>query len=418
MVESGSVLGSDALLAERELPAWSVAGLTPSAVLRPRSSEEIAAALQEATRTKTPIEPAGGGTWLRHGRRPDETPVVLSTARLQQIIEYEPADLVISVEAGATLAKVQETVARERQMVALDPPAAPSATIGALVSLADAGPLRLGYGTPRDQVLGLQIVTGDGRIVDIGGKVVKNVAGYDLTRLLVGSRGLLGIITQVHLRLRPLPAQDATFSIEGTPAELCALLPAVLNAAFEPAAAELIVHPTTGDGILLVRVQGNAAALDAASLELRRITGNASIAPLTAGDDKTFWQTLSDTGTRAVFAARLALLPDQAAALLHFAERFRPFFPRLDVMLHGGSGIARLYADASANSMDGLVQEIVRTRNELASAGGTLLVPVMTPELQGKTDYFEPHNTELHIQSDLKKVFDPAFILSRHRWAR
>jgi glycolate oxidase FAD binding subunit len=417
MLEAGSVLGSDALLPARDLPAWSVADVLPRAVLRPRSVEEIAAIMQEATRSNTAIEPAGGGTWLKHGRRPNTPPVVVSTSRLQQILEYEPADLVISVEAGTPFAKVQDTVARERQMIALDPPAAPAATVGALVSLSEAGPLRLGYGTPRDQVLGMQIVTGDGRIVELGGKVVKNVAGYDLTRLLVGSRGMLGIITQVHLRLRPLPAHDVTFSIDGSTAELCALLPAIQAAAFEPAAMELMAGPIAGTAKLLIRVQGNVAAIDAAALELGRVGGTRTVTQLPDVDAQAAWKAIGDIGLNAVFAARLALLPDQAERLLQLAERLRPFFPRLDIMLHAGSGIVRVYADTTPGDPDRLAHEILQVRGELLTARGSFNARLLPSSLQHKTDAFQPYTAELRIENELKVVFDPASILSRERWA-
>src|SRR5687768_6975102 len=159
-------------------------------VLAPSSSEQAAAFVREAAVARRRIK--------------------LSAQNMTAVSEYEPADLVISVHAGATLADIARAAAPHNQFLALDPAVDASTTIGSIVATNAAGPLRLAHGTPRDQVLGLEVVTGDGRVLEFGGKVVKNVAGYDIVRLLIGSRGALGFITRVNIRLKPSPAFDRT----------------------------------------------------------------------------------------------------------------------------------------------------------------------------------------------------------------
>jgi FAD/FMN-containing dehydrogenase len=141
------------------------------------------------------------------------TPVLLSTIRLDRLIEHEPADLVIGVQAGLSLERLNAALAAQRQWLPLDPPAAPAATIGAIAARGDSGPLRAGHGTPRDMTLGIEIATGDGRLLRFGGRVVKNVAGYDGVRLAVGSRGSLGIITALYLRVRGAPRAERTLAL-------------------------------------------------------------------------------------------------------------------------------------------------------------------------------------------------------------
>src|SRR5690606_26707295 len=176
--------------------AWSVHGAAPQAVVSPPDADGVAAVLELCSAEGWTVEPAGAGTWLDHGRAPARSAdIVLSTRRLRGRIDSEPADLVVGTDAGVPLERLQQRLASDGQELALDPPYAGDATIGATIATAAAGPLRAGYGTARDHVLGLEVVTGDGRRIHFGGRVVKNVAGYDGVRLLTGSRGTLGIIT-------------------------------------------------------------------------------------------------------------------------------------------------------------------------------------------------------------------------------
>jgi FAD/FMN-containing dehydrogenase len=177
--------------------------------------------------------------------------VVVSTLRLNQIIEHEPADLIAIAQAGVTLNDFNAKLAENGQWLPLDPPNDGRATLGGVVATGIGGAQQFGYGRPRGSVIGMKIVLSDGSMIKAGGRVVKNVAGYDLCKLFTGSYGSLGIITELNFKLRPLPAREATVIATGTIDDLRSGASAVLKARLFPVAAEIVA------GRLLVRFAGN-----------------------------------------------------------------------------------------------------------------------------------------------------------------
>jgi glycolate oxidase FAD binding subunit len=165
------------------------------------ADRRVAEAVRDAARDGTPLRIAGRGTWLDAGH-PVHASSVLSLADDRGIVAYTPGDLTITVRAGTTLGDIAAALDEHRQWLALDPEGGPDVSIGATVATSSYGPAAALYGTPRDQLLGMTVVTGRGEIVRPGGRVVKNVAGFDLTRLMTGAWGSLGVITQVTLRVR------------------------------------------------------------------------------------------------------------------------------------------------------------------------------------------------------------------------
>ena len=182
----------------------------------PRSASALQSLIADAHSSSTPLRISGSGTWLAAGR-PVNAAQHISTRNLAGIVEYVPGDLVLTANAGTSLQEIAHETARHNQWLALEPYASPggidTGTIGATISTASQGPLALGYGRARDLILGASFITGDGTAVRAGGRVVKNVAGFDLVRLVTGAWGTLGIITQVSLRLHARPAVDETFAI-------------------------------------------------------------------------------------------------------------------------------------------------------------------------------------------------------------
>ncbi len=409
-----ALLGHAAVLGADELKHWRVAGVLPHAVVFPDNTEQVAAVLRQASAAQLPIEPAGAGTWLRAGRVPHAPPIVLSTTRLNGITEYEPADLTASLGAGVYIADFQNSAAEHGQCLALDAPAVRHATMGAAAATASAGPLRYAYGAPRDQVLGLELVTGDGRIVNLGGKVVKNVAGYDLTRLVVGSRGTLGVITRVNVRLRPLPARDVTFAFRGPAPDLAALSAVVCNAALEPAAVELVMAAAAEPAALYVRVQGNEATVRAAETELERSAGRAPDR-LTGDDAHAVWQALNDAAALAEVSVRLAALPSESPRLLRAAQQVRNTLTQATGALHAGNGIARVQGSGVGNDAE-FTRAILDARATLAGIQGSVVVVVAPPELQERVSLFPAATADVRLMRELKKVFDPAGILAPARF--
>jgi glycolate oxidase FAD binding subunit len=196
----------------REDPAlvqrFGVDAVTPQVVIQPETSEQICAALRLANEENWIVVPFGGGTRQRAGHTLERVDVVLSTERLQKIECYDPGDLTISLQAGVSITHAIQTCAGHRQLLPVEAPE--GATIGGALAAADAGPLRAGFGSLRDFCIGISFITGDGAIGRGGGRVVKNVAGYDLMKLMIGSYGSLGVIISANFKLFPLPQQTMT----------------------------------------------------------------------------------------------------------------------------------------------------------------------------------------------------------------
>src|SRR5438105_5183434 len=212
---------------------------TPDGVPRvaPASPDAVALLLGTAREGGWHVRIEGAGTWL-----PADAPadLALTTRRLDKIPAIEPQDLSATAEAGIGCDLLRQQLADRGTWLALDPPGLAGRTLGSVVATATAGPLRHGFGAVRDHILGVTFVTGDGRLVQSGGRVVKNVAGYDLTKLEAGGFGAFGVIVLVHLRLRALPRADQTFVLAGTREDLTQLAEDVAAAGLQPAALELM----------------------------------------------------------------------------------------------------------------------------------------------------------------------------------
>jgi glycolate dehydrogenase FAD-binding subunit len=203
------LLGADAVLGDpAQLQKYAIDGNTPETVLLPNNPERVAAALKVANEENWAVVPFGGGTRQHMGHSPGEVEVVLSTERLNRIEAYDPGDLTISVQAGATISSVRAACAQNRQLLPIE--SFSDSTIGGALATASSGPLRVGFGGLRDFCIGVSFVTGEGLSGRGGGRVVKNVAGYDLMKLMIGSFGTLGVITSANFKLFPLAQQTLT----------------------------------------------------------------------------------------------------------------------------------------------------------------------------------------------------------------
>jgi glycolate oxidase FAD binding subunit len=266
-----SAAGDDVLV-DLDLRQFEKYGVEAAAAVAPTTAEGAAAVLGLCAREKWPVVPCGNGTRPAAVRaaldRAGATrPVLLSSARLADVREYEPSDLVIGVGAGMTHARLADVLAGKGQDLPLDPPMLPESTIGGTIALNAAGPLRAGHGLPRDAVLGVEVATGDGRLLRFGGRVVKNVAGYDGVRLLTGSAGSLGLITSVYLRLRGRPRQDVTLLYERDSAADAAALALAVRSAVACDALDVLSPGLSRDiGLsmkwsVLARIRGGDAAV-------------------------------------------------------------------------------------------------------------------------------------------------------------
>jgi glycolate oxidase FAD binding subunit len=294
---------------------------------RPATFQTAAAILARASADGQTVRLRGGGTKFSWGAARPDSPIELCTGRLAKVVEHNTGDLTAVLEAGVRLADAQEQFATAGQMLALDPPLADAgfseatATIGGIVATGDSGPLRHRYGAPRDLVLGMTVALSDGAIAQSGGKVIKNVAGYDLAKLFAGSFGTLGLILSVNVRLHPLPVGTATaFGAGGDPEKLAVAARVLAAAPLELDALDIVWRAGRG-GVLarccgadpVRRAQRAAGILGEAGLEEVDVTAQ----------DDALWQ-LQRSGQRSRHRALIMVSarPSALAAVLRAAEQF------------------------------------------------------------------------------------------------
>jgi glycolate oxidase FAD binding subunit len=232
------------------------------------STEAVVSGIKESVATGTPLRIAGRSTWLDAGR-PVRSGKTLSLRDDSGVVSYVPGDLTLTVRAGTSLSEIERITREHDQWLPLDPYGSSDGTIGATIATASAGPLASSFGLPRDLLLGLEFVNGRGEVVRGGGKVVKNVAGFDLSRLLTGSWGTLGVITEVTLRLYALPSADRTFAIalKGSEREIASLVGAIVVSPLTPYALQLLNRAAARSlglgehSVCLIRFGGNDAVV-------------------------------------------------------------------------------------------------------------------------------------------------------------
>lgn len=276
--------------------------------------------IREARAHRTPLRVVGAGTWLDAGQQCDASRP-LEIGPLQGITRYEPGDLTLTARAGTSLADIALATNAEGQWLTLDAHGSPTGTLGATVATASSGPLASAYGTPRDHVLGCEFVSGTGDVVHAGGRVVKNVAGFDLTRLVTGAWGTLGALTEITVRLRARPEVDRTLAIDVDSAG--AAWSWLRQSEYTPLAAEL-VSPALASRLslagsrLLVRIGGNAAFVRAAG------DAAASLGVTTSLEADT-WNTFASVEPAGAMTLRISTLPSRMGELwpraVAFAER-------------------------------------------------------------------------------------------------
>ncbi len=257
--ELAEIVGKEYLRAAVAADAFD--GVTPQMVCEPGTPEDLARALRWANSNGLKVTPRGGGTKLGWGNPPAACDLVLSTARLNRVLEYAWDDMTVIVEAGCRVADLQKTLAEHGQQLALDPLWPERATIGGILSTNDSGTLRARYGSLRDLIIGITVALPDGTLAKSGGKVVKNVAGYDLAKLFTGGLGTLGVIVQAIFRLHPLPRESRSLSFSGTPQSLNALLLLILASKLTFTGLQL---QASAEGARLdIRFDGTAAGIEA-----------------------------------------------------------------------------------------------------------------------------------------------------------
>jgi glycolate oxidase FAD binding subunit len=384
-------------------------------VARPRSVEEASQVLAAAAADGLAVAFAGGGSKLGLGNPPERVDLEVQTQGLNQILEHAAGDLVVRAQAGVPLADLQAALAPAGQWLALDPPE-PRATVGGVVAANASGPRRLRYGTVRDLIIGITVVLADGTVDHAGGKVVKNVAGYDLAKLFCGSLGTLGMVVEAIFRLHPLPAATAVVTVQvESPTQAGQAVQRLRRSALEPSAAELVVGELGWPGRLTVVFEGiqpGVEAQAAAAVELLGQVGEAVV----AGPGQTE-AAINQLGAmpfeKAEFALKATFPPAELAGVLDDLVGGRLSFGG-PVTAHAATGVlwmasglreGDLPADSPAFPMT--VRAVTEARERLAARGGSLVVVKASPELKRAVDVWGPAGDAIGLMRRVKERFDP-----------
>ena len=425
------VVASDALLRDEERERWAVGGVVPEVVAFPGTAEEAGRILARASEEGWTVVPAGRGRRLGGSGPPDGVDVVLSTRRMDRILHYEAADLTVSLEAGLEVERLRSRLDEERQWLPLDPPGAAGGSVGALLATGRAGPLGAGFGRPRDLVLGGTLVTGDGRVLDLGGRVVKNVAGFDLLRLAVGSGGALGVLTGATLRLFPRPERDVTLRLEAGEAEDLVEAARRVATAPLPLAAVELVDPAPrslgsdegGGAALLVRIVGGSDAVESVAERVGEALGGSGahgLHRLEGARSAAAERELERLEDGAALVARLALLP---ARLGETVARARELVAGAGgsagagsrVAAHVTTGIVRVVVPGPVPSgaVAGWAERLEALRGEMEAEGGSLTLSSAPPELARSVGARGDAGEVERLLEELKQAFDPAGVMPR-----
>ena len=389
-----------------------VDGLLPQMVIEPGNPEETASVLETAAKAGLRVIPRGGATKMDWGNPPRDGELIVSTRRLNRVLEHAWGDMTATVEAGCTFTQLQQTLAEHGQRVALDPLWPDRATVGGILVTNDSGSLRTRFGALRDLIIGVTLALADGTLAKSGGKVVKNVAGYDLPKLATGSLGTLGIITQAIFRLHPVPPETRSLSFSSHDnAAVNGLVLKVLDSTLIPTG----IQVRAGNSFLPevdVRFEGTATGCDAQIEQTSRIASGARRIKSSAdvwNAPATLW-----SGAEPAVVCKFTLLPADLGAfcdkLTRVSERFHLSW-RL-VAQAAGVGLLRLEGTESA----ALLAAIRDLLERLESSRASLAVLRCPLEVKRKADVWGNAGDALQLMRDIKAQFDPAGRLNPGRF--
>ncbi len=359
--------------------------------------------VRDAAATNVPLRVVGAGTWLDAGR-PTRSVSSISARELSGIVEYVPGDLTLTAGAGTTLGEIRAATAEHGQWLALDPCGSDDGTLGATLATASAGPLATAFGTARDLALGVQVVTGAGAVVRGGGRVVKNVAGFDLTRLFIGSWGTLGVITELTLRLHARPQCDETFVITLDDSAAVGRTRALLRSVpFTPYACEIVNAALarqlfgTERAAILFRLGGNDESVRAQRLAIAAL---GEPRPADAGT----WHELRQAEPEQAIVFRLSHMPSELQGTWNEANAIAESCPGTLIHATPARGIVRCIVPAGAANVAWL-QRAFRAPSMTTRIGERLPADLWTA--------VAPLPTADPLSVGIKAAFDPRSVLNR-----
>jgi glycolate oxidase FAD binding subunit len=393
----------------------------PQYFFSPRNLNAFSQIVKTASQNKWRILPCGSGSKLSWGGLARDIQAVISTQHLNGIVEHAVGDFTVTVEAGMKLTDLQEILKQTKQFLPLDPSYPQSATIGGIIATADAGSWRQRYGGVRDLLLGISFLRADGGSAKAGGRVVKNVAGYDLMKLFAGSYGTLGIITQATFRLYPLIETSGSIVLTGKTDNIIQAANIIRNSSLTPTAAELISasfsqHLGIGEHpAIVLRFQSIPASIDE---QINQITKLAQELGLQSQDyrndtEEKLWQQLTETiftgSPNEKITCKIGIIPAKAIDLLTEVDRSSSTQKYITINLSSGLGKLRLSGETS-------IEKLTILRNLCQQNRGFLTVLEAPIEIKQKLDPWGYTGNSISMMQKIKQQFDPQNILSPNRF--
>lgn len=375
---------------------FTVDGVEPALVCVPATQADVAAALAAASEIDAAVIAFGGGSNVGIGMPPARYDAALDMRRLDRVVEYEPADLTITAEAGIRLADLQSRLRENGQWLPLDPAVAPEATIGGILAVNASGPARVAHGTARDLVIGMSVATADGQVVKSGGRVVKNVAGYDMAKLHIGAHGTLGVILQVSFKVAPLPLATRTVVASGRLEGLLEVARSIRDAALP--ANGLIVRYGDGEWSLQARFAGSASAVERSERDAAVLCQSACVSFENAGE-----ASRGIAVDRPSLRVRASVRPSDLQSLL--AEGAKS---ATEIIAYAGVGTAFMtLADSGA---------ISTLRSFCEERGGALVLEAAPVDVKREIGVWGERRGDFTLMRRLKQEFDRKAILSPGRF--
>jgi glycolate oxidase FAD binding subunit len=419
----GAIVGVDA--AQRGEVSQAVDGVVPRWVAAPGTTEEVGALLGLAHAEKLVVVPRGSGSAMALGHPPTKIDVVVDLGRMDAILEYNPDDLTMTVGAGAPLGRLEARLSTRGQFLPIDPPGAATRTIGGVVASNASGPLRARYGTSRDLLLGVRFVQADGVITWGGARVVKSVTGYDVPKLMVGALGTLGILSELTLRLHPLPACERTWIVTfGGAQSAQAFVASLIDSSLQPnrvewlngAAARVWTEMPTAAAILVSVGSVEAAVLD----QQARIEGLARRANGVMSEvahDRWPRHGVGSDSSGAV-TLRVGTLPNVLAESVTGLERaLTDVAPSATLAVTGSAVVGALRAELTGAGLEEATAFVSRARALVEPVAGSVIIDRAPIAVRRAVDPWGPVAPEpLALMRALKKEFDPDGILNPGRF--
>jgi glycolate oxidase FAD binding subunit len=423
---------------------YRVCGVVPKALFVPDSGEELAEAIAVAHGSQAKVILGGNWTKSGWGGVPEEPDVAISASRLKRMIDHDPANFTVTIEPGLTIAELNSIIKGAGQFFPLDPPFFLSATLGGVIATNSSGPRRHSYGAARDLVLGLKVVLPDGEIIKTGGKTMKNVVGYDMTKLFVGSWGSLGAIIQATLRTYPMPEEGSVLIFSSPDLHpLTRIVSSILKSYLTPSFIEILDPVASalfsassgieaslgGKFTLVIAVEGFAESVKRQVTEIKGYAspGGTEIVEVAQKDRSTkIWETLRDlsqislAGKKTVLSCRASLPPSQVGDMVLGLKKVDSDLGlRCSIVAHAGSGgvMASFYgSEEEAGDIEKLVTAVEKARSIARLLEGSLVVETSSQQLKSRVDVWGLQGISLRVMRAIKSQLDPQGTLCAGRF--